>query len=373
MGMIGNTPYQGIIQTGNMQDAAVTAQKLAAAAIAEKLGYTPIAPTNNAQTTSGTAGAIHMVKEIEQFQFGGSGITDEYLLLCPHTTSTYSDAFQIMGEIFASRGGQSSGNSFDVTEVNVGRAYNQLFGSIQTKNGSSTSSFVNLVTCTYGGVRWLAAKARTGGGPAHNGIFFRGWVVGADASMFKRVRAGDISSITTWRTSGLAPNMQTGYADNVSDEFVIPIDTQWPVSVVYFTGWHNAVLANLYLQMRNASNTSIGSCEANLYAISHGNLYWTDTSLSSWQKLNPGSFDMDASLDWGGTLVVRQNHAQRSSVLVDFNHTKTTIGPSRTTGSIQYTGNALIEKIAVNADGSGTTPTLSGRWLVVGLNNYAMT
>lgn len=52
MGMIGNTPYQGIIQSGNLQDGAVTtskvadsaltAAKLAAAAITDKLGYTPV-------------------------------------------------------------------------------------------------------------------------------------------------------------------------------------------------------------------------------------------------------------------------------------------------------------------------------------------
>jgi hypothetical protein len=52
MGMIGNTPYQGIIQSGNLQDGAVTtskvadsaltAAKLAAAAVTDKLGYTPV-------------------------------------------------------------------------------------------------------------------------------------------------------------------------------------------------------------------------------------------------------------------------------------------------------------------------------------------
>lgn len=42
MGMIGNAPYQGVIDTGNIVDGAVTAAKLKAAAdITNKLGYTP--------------------------------------------------------------------------------------------------------------------------------------------------------------------------------------------------------------------------------------------------------------------------------------------------------------------------------------------
>lgn len=336
------------------------------------IGYTPIAPTNNVQTTGGTSGAIHIIKEIEQFQFGGSGISDEYLLLCPHTTSTYSDPYQIMGEIFASRGGQASGNSFDVTQVNVGRAYSQLFGSIQTKDGSSTSSFVHLVTCTYGGVRWLAARARNGGGPAHNGIYFRGWIVGSDANMLKRVRAADISNVTLWKSSGYAPNIQTGYADNISDEFVINIDASYPVSVVYFSGWHSGAL-NLYLQLRDSGGTNLGNVENNIYTLARNNTYWSDYAGTTWCKLNPGSFDVDGN-DWGGVMVVRQPYSSRASVLVDMNFTKSNVGSCRTTGSLQVPGstNTAINKIAVNGDASGSTPTISGRWMTVGYNNSAM-
>ena len=52
MGMIGNTPYNGIVQTGNIQDgaitaakhadASVTAAKLAATAVTDKLGFNPL-------------------------------------------------------------------------------------------------------------------------------------------------------------------------------------------------------------------------------------------------------------------------------------------------------------------------------------------
>lgn len=52
MGMIGNAPYMGIIQAGNIQDGAVTtskvadsaltAAKLAASAVTDKLGFTPL-------------------------------------------------------------------------------------------------------------------------------------------------------------------------------------------------------------------------------------------------------------------------------------------------------------------------------------------
>lgn len=42
MGMIGNAPYQGLIGAGNIQDGAVTAAKLAAAAAVGNLGFTPV-------------------------------------------------------------------------------------------------------------------------------------------------------------------------------------------------------------------------------------------------------------------------------------------------------------------------------------------
>lgn len=43
MGMIGNAPYQGVIDTGNILDGAITAAKIKAAAdLLAKLGYTPV-------------------------------------------------------------------------------------------------------------------------------------------------------------------------------------------------------------------------------------------------------------------------------------------------------------------------------------------
>lgn len=72
MGMIGNTPYQGIIQTGNIQDGAITGPKIsAAAAILEKLGYTPVNKAGDTMSgdltgtgtvnTGSTTGAHHKI------------------------------------------------------------------------------------------------------------------------------------------------------------------------------------------------------------------------------------------------------------------------------------------------------------------------
>ena len=51
MGMIGNTPYQGLIDTGNIVDGAITAAKIKAAAdLLAKLGYTPVNKAGDAMT-----------------------------------------------------------------------------------------------------------------------------------------------------------------------------------------------------------------------------------------------------------------------------------------------------------------------------------
>lgn len=320
--------------------------------------------------TSGYVGSNYVVREIEQFQMGAGGITDEYMLLFP-ATSNYSaqEARQIMGKIYSSRGSSNTGNSFAVDEINVGRAYTSMYGNITTAAGSSISSFIGLYFVTYAGVQYMAAKARMDGGNPHNGIWFEGWIIGEDTNTFKRVRAADISGITKWRDGGAEPLIQTGVVAGVSNNFTVPVDPSYMTTVVYVRGKHDQQGANGYVSMQNLG--SLVTTENNTMTIRRGSIEYPATGNLNYCKLNGGAQTIDAGLDWAGTFTINQQMSARPSIMIDFHYTYNNVGSARTTGDMQYAGvlSGGITGLNFDWDGSTVTPNLWANWISVSYRN----
>lgn len=161
MGMIGNTPYQGLIGSGNLQDGAVTtskvadsaltAAKLAAAAITDKLGYTPLnkagdTPTGAinlfgvARNNDGLRVGANNASTAYGFRIGASGATDPFEIWREHSNGdslvaslNYNGHFLLPNQptLGISTMVGSLGNAFTAGTVHVnkgGFSYNSTTG-----------------------------------------------------------------------------------------------------------------------------------------------------------------------------------------------------------------------------------------------------
>ena len=313
------------------------------------------------QLTAGTVGGNYVIREIEQFSFGAGGIGDEYMLLSPNPSGN-SDAYQIMGEIYSSRGSQNSGNSISIDEITYSRAYNILAATISARSGSTYTMFREIVSCTYAGNPWIAVKVRNDGGQAHNGIFFRGWIVGESSNTFKLVRAASLSNVTTIRQGqGVQPHFQSGGVTGVSNNFTIYLDQpamMWKKAIIKMRGRHDGGNANAFM---STGISGVGG--VNVERISTTNLCDGTSTVNdtgggiTWVKLNSGAYKVNNGIDWQGTFTMSNATTSRPTIDFVFVYTHDAIGVSKTTGAASYAGGAGTVWNYINFDWDLTSGT----------------
>jgi len=181
----------------------------------------------------------YITKTLPSFNMGGSGIDDEYLVICKQVVAIpseeelgegetqadyYQDATGVTGRIYFSRGSAGSFNNNGyidiVAQVSKDSGNVNNFDLSEFKIVGDSVFFTQIEEIDIDGVKYLALKARQSGGGAVNHFFFVGNLSddGADTNILTRVRASDSTvTVTDPQPSGfpIAPYMRQDEDGNV--------------------------------------------------------------------------------------------------------------------------------------------------------------
>jgi len=157
-------------------------------------------------------GGDYIVRQLPSFSMGGSGIDDEYLVICKQVVAIpseeeleegesqsdyYQDATGVTGRIYFSRGSAGSFNNNGyidiVAQVSKDSGNVNNFDLSEFKIVGDSLFFTQIEEIDIDGVKYLALKARPSGGGSVNHFFFVGNLSddGADTNILTRVRASD--------------------------------------------------------------------------------------------------------------------------------------------------------------------------------------
>lgn len=126
----------------------------------------------------------------------GDGTYEGYILLCPaHPGSGTVIASEVSGTVRWSRGGTGSGNRGGMLQIYAKTAYTD--DTLTVTLIEQDSWYRGQFKVTYNGTEYLALGFGRGGGGAHNGVYFDGYIQGTDIPLIM-VRETDVSNPTAY-------------------------------------------------------------------------------------------------------------------------------------------------------------------------------
>jgi hypothetical protein len=120
------------------------------------------------------------------------GVYYGYLLLVPYHSGTATAGAAMEGTFIAHRGSSGTGNGPSRAQVWASAVYTDTVAWF--KREGSPQNFQKLVRVTYDSVEYIALKMDQVNGGMHNGIYYDGWSIRADANFLFMARNTEISN-----------------------------------------------------------------------------------------------------------------------------------------------------------------------------------
>jgi hypothetical protein len=163
----------------------------------------------------------------------------------------------------------------------------------------------------------------------------------------------------------------TSASISANNNLVIPINSNYPISIVRFRAYHNnpASTANIFLTFRDTNLNTLSGVEWNNYGWYRGTGGVAANNSDAYGKLTQDSNKADPNIMWGGVFTVTQagSFSSRPNVTGQFFYTYTGQGAAQTMVNGSHNSSILLGAIGFDLDTAGANPDIYLQYEVLGV------